>query len=676
MKNLNYLPLHFSIGLALGIGFGFYFNIAIGLQIAFVFLSFLLLLYFYRNVNQSFNPSYGFSILTFLLFVGIGCFQISIGKPENQKNHYLQIQDTVGILEIEITEVLKSNIFSNRYFGKLLRYNQQIAQGKILLSIAIDSTKQNLLVGDRLLTGSRLISIQSNLNPSTFDYKAYLEKQQVYQQLRLKQKDFKKLESSSTSLSSITNHWRNQIIQKLKQKSFSKQELAIFSAILLGQRNEVSSTQFNDYKNAGAVHILAVSGLHIGIVLMLLNFVLRPLLQLKNGKLIRLVIVVLSLWFYAVLVGLSASVVRAVTMFTAVALGMFLNRPSGVQQSLILSFFVLLFFHPWYLFDVGFQLSYTAVFSIVSLEPKFKKLWSPKHKVSTYFWNLITVSFAAQIGILPLTLYYFHQFPSLFFISSLVIIPFLGILLALGFFIIICLSLQILPKFLLTFYEKTLLVMNQFVGFIAQQEAFIFSNISISLFTVAVCYILIFNIIHFLENKNIKALFLGLFCIIALQVEGILQKKHFQKKKEMVVFHQIAKTMIAVKNGAHLTVFHDKGTFENRAIKNYETTYSIFKSRTHYPIKNSLKIFNKTVLVIDSFGVYKGLNFQPDFVVLSQSPKVNLDRLIQELHPNTIIADGSNYKSYTQLWRTSCEKNNISFYNTATQGAFVYSQKP
>ena len=153
------------------------------------------------------------------------------------------------------------------------------------------------------------------------------------------------------------------------------------NALLLGQRQDISKELTANYSKAGAIHILAVSGLHVGIILWMLSFVLKPLERFKKGKVIKLVLVVLFLWFFAVLAGMSASVTRAVTMFSAIAIGQFFNKRNAIEQSLIFSMFLLLLLKPLFLFDVGFQLSYLAVFGIIWVQPVFYQLWKPKYYI-------------------------------------------------------------------------------------------------------------------------------------------------------------------------------------------------------------------------------------------------------------------------------------------------------
>ena len=231
----------------------------------------------------------------------------------------------------------------------------------------------------------------------------------------------------------------------------------------------------------------------MGIILLLLNHVLKFLDFLNHGRTLKIVVLVILLWSYAVIAGLSASVVRAVTMFTVFAIAMNLKRPTNVYNTLAISAFLILLFKPNFLFDVGFQLSYLAVLAIVSIEPLLSGLWHPNYKIVLFFWRTLTVTIAAQFGIIPLSLYYFHQFPGLFFLSNLVIIPFLGLILGMGFCVIILALCNLLPLFLADTFGNIINALNTFVAWVSKQEAFLFQNIPFSLEYVLFSYLFIIS---------------------------------------------------------------------------------------------------------------------------------------------------------------------------------------
>ena len=172
------------------------------------------------------------------------------------------------------------------------------------------------------------------MNPFEFNYREYLKKQNIHHQIILSVTDFIRKNARRKSLRGFAYVIRKRIDQKLENQNLSKEVIAIFNALLLGQRQGISKELFENYKNAGAIHILAVSGLHIGIILLILNYLFKPLEILKGGKTIKLILLIGSLWTYAMIAGLSASVIRAVTMFTAISIGLAINRPSGIKNSL------------------------------------------------------------------------------------------------------------------------------------------------------------------------------------------------------------------------------------------------------------------------------------------------------------------------------------------------------
>ena len=342
------------------------------------------------------------------------------------------------------------------------------------------------------------------LNPHQFNYKSYLAKQGIHHQIFTEKNQLLRLNSNGNTLFGRSAKFRALLQESLQKYAFKKKELAVINALILGQRQEISIELLRDYQRAGAIHILAVSGLHVGIILLILSFVLNPLERIKYGKFLKTFSLIFLLWVFAFIAGLSASVVRAVTMFTFIAIGMLFRRKNVVEFSLISSMFLLLLIKPMFLFDVGFQLSYLAVFGIVYMQPKMYSLWKPTVRIFDFFWKLCTVSLAAQIAVLPLSIFYFHQFPALFLVSNLVIVPFLGILFIGGILVILMSILNVLPQFIADFYGMIISCMNAFVSWISDREDFLFEEVSMS-FTAMLCwYVLIFFGMYYFIVRSSK----------------------------------------------------------------------------------------------------------------------------------------------------------------------------
>lgn len=674
MFNIKFLPTQFSICLIVGILLGYFFSIPLSYILIGSLTTYIALYIFYFIAEKSFKPPYVFAMLTTVIFVLLGVLRVGLQQPKNQKNNFENRYSENNKLLIRIDKVLKNSNYYNRYEGEVLQVENRKARGKLLIYKPVNQSNNNFIVEDLILTNMALKKIKTARNPNTFDYKAYLEKKGIHYQINLVRYTYLKVKKNKKTQKGIAFGIREKINTSLKTHNFSLEELAIINAILLGQRNNISTEVFESYRDAGAIHILAVSGLHIGIILLLLNFILLPLESIKNGKYIKLFLVVLFLWMYAFIAGMSASVVRAVTMFSAISIGMVSNRPSSVKHSLVVSLFILLLIHPLFLFDVGFQLSYIAVFSIVWLHPYFDKLWKPKHKIINYFWKLLSISFAAQLGILPLSLYYFHQFPGLFFLSSLVIIPFLGIILGLGILVIILSLTNLLPKIIALFYGKIIDLMNVFVAWIAGQKNFIFDDIYYSILLMLAMYLFYMVAINWINNKTIKNLsylFLGL---IFIQLVVIYEKIIEQGSNEFIVFHQSKNTLITNRIGNKWIVykpFNNDKIISNKILNTYKNSYRNLQTIIYQNNMNVLKINKQKILIVDSLGVYKDLLIRPDIIILTQSPKINLERMISELEPQLIIADGSNYKSRILKWQQTAKKHQINFHTTYIDGAFV-----
>jgi len=659
-----------------GIVFGFYINPNPLIVIGFLLTLLIILFVFYKISDRQYNPNYYFNLSAYLLFFIIGIASVSFQNIQFQKKHYSHYISTENKVILNIEKRLKSNLYYNKYLATVQQINEQKTIGKIILNIQKDSLPSQLKVGNTLFLKPNFKTINEPLNLYQFNYKKYLEKQQVYHQIATKNSEIKFLKYQSNFIGSLTKiaaNFRDKINISLEKYHFKNDELAIINALLLGQRQEISKELLQSYAGAGAIHILAVSGLHIGIILLLLNALFKPIELLKNGKTIKLILVVLLLWCYAFIAGFSASIIRAVAMFTAIAIGLLSNKKTNTLHNLFISMFFLLLINPLYLFRVGFQLSYLAVFSIVYLFPLFIRFYNPKNWFLRKTWQLFAISLSAQIGILPLSLYYFHQFPSLFFVSSLVIIPLLGFILGFGIFIITLALLGVLPQFLANSYGFIISKMNTFIAFIAKQENFLFQNISFSILLLIASYLIIIFGFRWVQNRTFKKLIIAMLAIIFFQGVLIYEKRQVQSKSEFVIFHKNKQSILANRNGTKTNIIHSLDSLiilEDNSLKDY--TIGIGKLNSNYnTIKNTYRIRNENLLIIDSLGVYKVPEFNPEMVLLRQSPKINLERLITLIKPKIIIADASNYKSYKKRWKKTCLKYQIEFYDTSISGAYV-----
>ena len=670
MKITQFLPAILSLFLIVGILIGYYLNPNSLFVVFFVVFILVVLTISHYYTNRDIKERFHFTIISFILFVWIGISAVTFQNQRNNKKHYTKFIQNENTLIIKIENQLKSNPFNDKYIAKVIQVNGHKTIGLVLVHMRRDTLLKKLVTGSVFYTKEKIQPVKKPLNPYQFNYKKYLEKQQVFHQIYTSKDKihFMKIEKSIYSFVDI---FRKKIIKSLKTYGFEKEELSIINALILGQRQDVSKELLQSYSNAGAIHILAVSGLHIGILFYILSLLFKPITYLKHGKFIQIIVIVLCLWLYAVIAGLSPSIIRAVTMFTAVSVGKFSEKRTITLQSLFISMFILLLVHPLYIFSVGFQLSYLAVFSIVYFLPLFLKMYHPKNKLLLFIWQLFAVSVSAQIAILPLSLYYFHQFPSLFFISSMVVIPILGVILGLGILVIVLALTNILPISLANFYQDVIRYLNRFIAFIGNQESFLFKDIPFSILLLLSSYVIIFSVYLLWKKATMKKLQLTLISVLILQGVLIFEKFQLEHSKEFIVFNQNRQSLFLVRNGKKSTVFStmdSSNLHKNYALHNFmlkKGKLQIVQSQN----SSIITVSNKKIVIIDSLGVYIP-TLNSDYVLLQNSPKLNLDRLINSIKPKLIIADATSYKKHKVRWESTCEKYTIPFHDTSKNGAF------
>ena len=454
---------------------------------------------------------------------------------------------------------------------------------------------------------------------------------------------------------------QRRLIQQLKKLPIHRDSKALIMALVLGEKSDLSEDRIAQYQRAGAMHLLAISGLHIGILLLLFRAIVSPLRRFRYGSVMAALLPVVLLWCFAFISGASASVVRAVTMFSFLQVGLGLKRKHIRMQSLWASFFILLFIQPRFIFDVGFQLSYSAVLGIVWMLPYWQKMVRPKNIITKRISTLFGLGLIAQISVLPLSLYYFHQFPLLFWVSNLLLVPLIGVVIGVG---IGCLVVSFYSPiyFLLPIADWVLRSYLHLVAWIAQWEHFFLTEIPFRSLDAVLLGLVVLALFYFAQKPTkYKAITLGVLSLVFHLFLFI----EYPKLPRGYVAHTYQNTLIVTNSEAVLRAYHGtktKGIIE--LAQKFKQKYRL-DSIAYQPLKQGYK----NVLFVDSLGIYtKG--GQQSVVVLRQSPKIHLDDLIDSLQPSMIVADGSNYPSFIKRWEKTCAMRNIAFHATIQQGAY------
>ena len=631
-------------------------------------------LFSYFKALNSYRPPVLFVFYTGLLLVFYGMLIVSRTKPHSDKFNYVHHYKSGSMLKIRLEEELKHNDYYFKYKGVIKGVEQVKTRGSVLIRIIRNENSKEMPLDEELVTFQSLSEFNGAMNPGAFDFRGYMKRKNIYHQLTLDKDQFISYKAKDNSIKTEALTYRNNILESLRNKGFPKEEFSVLEALLLGRRQELSNEMVLNYQNAGAMHLLAISGLHIGILLMILNTVLKPIERLRHGKKIKLIVLIIFLWFFAFLSGLSASVIRAVFMFTILSIGMHSGRRNNLGHYLFTALFFSLIIHPGYLFDLGFQLSYAAVISIIILSPLMQSLWKPKHRVLSYFWSLLVISVSAQIGVLPLSLYYFHQFSALFFLSSLCVIPFLGIILGMGYFMLVLNQFDYLPEFYIKIYVGVIRMMNQVIEMLAGLDLLIFRGVFFTVLLLLFSYMLIAFLIYWMRNPSAKWTIAILFSMLIIMTTLFVEKGLTQTGNSFIVFHLYKHSLVLNRFSGKGYVFESlsgENPIKQRLLNDYQLEHLALKLEEANKMKHLFRIGDQRIMVIDHPNIKTDFGFKPDILILMNSPKINLDRLLKEVHPKIIVADGSNFYTYKSLWQRTAEKSKIIFYDTAKKGAFT-----
>lgn len=675
MKVLDFPLIKITIAFLFGILVSYYCWPSIEISLAFLGISSILFCIFYFLSKKNKTSNILFGICSYFISFSIGICVLLFHTDTFDKSNYTHsktVFEKPQFITFTLREKLKSNDYNDRYIGLINSIDKQIYSGKVIVNVQKDSLQNPLIIGNIIQVKTTLQKTSSSKNPNQFDYRKYLADKQIYAQLYCQKSEIKINENIKKDIWYYSGRLHSTILKNLQNANFSKDEMNVALALILGQQQEISSDIIKDYQYSGATHVLSVSGLHVGFIMLFIMFILKPIPNTRKGSAIKLISILISLAGFAVISGLSPSVLRSVVMFSFVAIGNHLRRSGNIYHTLLVSILLILLFEPYFLFDVGFQLSYLALFFIVWLQPILKKIWSPKNKIAIYIWDALTVSFAAQIGTLPLCLYYFHQFPGLFFVTNIIILPVLSFIMIAGIIVMIFAIFKSPPEILVYIFEKSIFILNKMIHYVASLESFVIQDISFNFYYLITLYFLIISATIWSKKPSFNKLAIVFVSIISVQLSFIYTKRETASQKELIVYNAKKNTLISKRFGREITLFTRDTTIEKSSKSNTFNSYLVGNFsilNKSQQIKNVLFFNGKKIAIIDSSGVYEN-TVQPDILVLTQSPKINFERLLQETHPQIIIADGSNSYAIQKMWKESCEKKNIPFHATAEKGFY------
>jgi len=545
-------------------------------------LIFLLLLLFFLNTSFKRQSIFGILSIPALLFLGlfIDCDLKYHPEPLSKDEYFAVIHEYP--LEKE----------------KSYRAVIRLAQPKILVLAYFEKSEQisKAEPGDVVWFHGKPELLQKTGNPYEFDYQAYAVRNGIGHRIYLKGNDFYALQNEKNpDIIETSLIIRNRLLHIIENCGLKGEIFHLVSSISLGAREELEPETTQSFAKTGTIHVLAVSGMNVAIIFVVLDYMFRFLKREKGGIILYTLLILAAVWGYALITGMSASVLRAAAMFTFIVIGTGMNRHPNIYNSLAASAFVLLCTNPSLVYDVGFQLSYAAVFSIVYFHPPIHGLLYFKFWIPDQIWTLLSVSFAAQIVTLPLLLHYFHQFPTWFLLANLMVIPLVSVILYLTFIVFAIAPIFPYPGVLMTkILEWSGQGMLFSVHFVEHLPYSIIDGLYPSDLTLFLVVLLAISVTLFIIHKKQRTLMVALTLLITLLIFNNISVYQKLTQKEVVVFNLQGKTLIACTSGIVTTwLTTEKGNTIEK-LKYYTKPYEGFRGIT----KTSLICLSDTSTLI------------------------------------------------------------------------------
>lgn len=572
----------------------------------------------------------------------------------NQPDHLSTYKGDIKYYQASLLGLPEDKTNSYKYTVKILKVFDGKSwiptDTKALIYIRKTEGQSNFFYGDRILVRGKPQLLQPPQNPFEFDFKRFLSFKNIYYQQFLKSDQVQLISSIKTKdlmyYSFIAREWGT---KQLKAQLPNKKEQAIALALTLGVTDGIDNELQSAYASSGAMHVLAVSGLHVGILYGIVMLLLTPLRNQSWGRWVIAVIGLVVLWSFAFITGLSPSVLRAVTMFSFIAIAKPFGRRTSIYNTLAASAFILLLFDPYLIMSVGFQLSYLAVLGIVTIHRPLYLAWEPKSAALDWIWNISCVSIAAQLATFSLGVLYFHQFPVYFLFSNLFVIP--GAIAVLVTSILVLATSIIAP--LAAFFGTILHWLIQILNFgVFTFEKFPFSLINDIYITTLQCWLLIlaigFSLLLFHEKKF--SLMIITFALVTV-FSGIQWQHHMDdvKKNRFVVYNISGHQGIEWISNGHSLFFGDSSLVmdaermrfhirPNRlfcGVSNFENNFSTKAPKVFEKYGKKIGIINSPI------SSWPG-NLKLDYLIVGNNSFHSLVQARNTINFDKLILDSSN----------------------------------
>lgn len=606
----------FILGILLYGKWSFPFQISIWNSIlVFCFLLFSFFVFsLYKRIPYRYRLIAGILSVLMLFLSG---FLVSSQK-DLQKRHDFVEQFRSDSAQLMLVTVINQPVESKSSFKTTVKVDQIFSEnqwhdcsGKAVFYFAKDSSSSNIVYGDRVLVCAKLNTIQAPILDSDFDYRQFLAGKNVFHQAYI-QSGFQKQtgEWNGNVILDLALKCRLELLEILRNGLGEGDEFAVASAILAGERSELSAELMRSYAGSGAMHIMSVSGLHVGVVFIMLGFILNLFPYFRKRKWIRAILILLFIWAYAFITGLSASVLRSAFMISFLIIGESINRRVNSFNSLAASAFILLLFNPLLIVDIGFQLSYVAVAGIIALYgPIYKSVYVRKGFLDK-IWQILAVSLAAQIATFPLSLYYFGQFPVYFLLTNLIVVPLSGFIIYAGTASLVLWQIPLLRPLTSEILSWLIQSMNWTVTTIESWPGSVLKGLYIGLGSLFLLYLIVFFSAFALRKSSPRLFIFALISTIVFLSIQLYAESQRVNSKDFFLLRAGKEYVIGLNLGSELHLWSSNNepladAYASRRIEQYMLYHSL----------NSAPVFHNydTIIRSNSFFFRNGFFQYGDF---------------------------------------------------------------
>jgi len=641
-----------------------------------------------------------FGVLLSVFLFACGYNSVILHKEILRPDHFSHQQDQ-GIFIATVSEPMqeKEHCYKTILEVRGIKKGKSIlnAQGRILTYFAKDSLVKPPAEGSLIVFSAKVQEISPPMNPGSFNYKQYMATGNVYHQVYLTNTSWHMLRpAEGFNLYRFAHKVSDKFVSILSHSGLKGREFAVASALIMGQSNLLDNETLQAYSGTGVMHILSVSGLHVGVIFIIISFLLGFMKKKGPQLYLKTTLILFTIWAYALLTGMSPSVMRSAAMFTFISFGNISNRYVHIINSLAVSALFLLLLDPLMINNIGFQLSYIAIIGIVFINKPLASQWEPGNRIIGYVWDLVAVSIAAQIATAPLAMMYFHQFPAYFIPANLVAIPLSFLAIYSGVAVLVTSFIPFVSTLFGLLTNFLLYILNSSVGFIEQLPYSVLHVTSIFTRETILIYLALTALILFLYYNRKQLFYITLAFILVLAVSFSLTEISRQKQQKIIFYSAGKQSAIGFIRGKQQTLLADSMLIKDKAANKYQldgarSHFGITKvnayaldtlNKKYHPLPedlhplfslgNYLFYRNKRIAVLDNMTKTDGAcaRLKLDYLVITNNPKMHISDLEKLYQPGLILIDGSNSLYKTRKWMAECQKAGLKAYNIKDAGAY------